>query len=233
MRFGARERVFFVLISLELSFHQKNSLFQNLQRKGLPCFVVYVFQQERLHLLDSSVALALAVGVVQLHSDLSNVLALPVQPEDLVAELSDASSEPFELRLVLVVDLLHLFFHVQEVRGHVALHPLGDCFIHIVHRSNIPFIFSSLDFHETVVVTGLLDRLVHRKQIVEVDVRKVLRKSVLAEPDQLLHPLQIIRLGTQLLQSFLSKVQVNVQILRVVDINVVRSIVDNCRVLGT
>ena len=141
-------------------------------------------------------ALALAVGVVQLHSDLTNVLALPIQPQNFVAELSDASSEPFELRLVLVVDLLHLFFHVQKVGSHVALHSFRKRRVDIVHRSQIPLVLPGLDFDESIVVTGLLDRLVHWKQIVEVDVRKVLRKSVLAEPDQLFHPFHIVGAAT-------------------------------------
>ena len=141
-------------------------------------------------------ALALAVGVVQLHSDLSNVLALPVQPQDLVAELSDASCEPFELRLVLVVDSLHLSLDMLKVRIHIALHSFRKRFVNIVHRSQMPLVVAGLDFHEAVVVTGLLDRLVHWKQIVEVDVRKVLRKSVLAEPDQLFHPFHIVGAAT-------------------------------------
>jgi hypothetical protein len=40
--------------------------------------------------------LVLAVRVVQLHPDLSYVVALPVQPQHLVTELSDASGHSFE-----------------------------------------------------------------------------------------------------------------------------------------
>ena len=115
-------------------------------------------------------AFALAVGVVQLNSDLTNVLALPVQPQDLVAELSDAPGESLEFLLVFVVYFSHLPLNVFEVRVHVAFHALRKALVHVVHRSQIPLVFSGLYFHKTVVVTSLHDRIVHRKGVVEVDV---------------------------------------------------------------
>ena len=184
-----------------------------------------MFQKKRFHLLDPTSSLVFTVGVVQLHTDLTNVVALPVQPEHLVTELADASGESFELRLVLVVDLLHLLLHVQEVGGHVALHAARDTGVHVVHRSQVPLVLSGLDFHEAVVMTGLLDRSVHRKGVVEVDVAQMLRDGVLAQTDDLLHSLQIVRVGTQLLQGLLSEVDVDVHVLRVVDVVIVRGIV--------
>lgn len=177
-----------------------------------------MFEKQGLHLLDPTSSLVLAIRIVQLYTDLTDVLALPVQPEHLVTELSDASGESFELRLVLVVDLLHLLLHVKEVGGHVALHAPRDTGVHVVHRSQVPLVLSGLDFHEAVVVAGLLNRFVHGKRVVEVDVRDVLRKSVLAQTHDLLHPLQIVGVGTQLLQRLLSEVDVNVHVLRVVDV---------------
>jgi len=182
--------------------------FQHLLR-----FIVNVLQKQGLHLLNSSVTLVLAVRVVQLHSDLTDVVAVPIQPQNLVTELSDAPGEPLELLLIFVVYFLHLPLHVFEVRIHVAFHALSETLVDVVHRSQIPLVVSGLYFHETVVVTSLHDRIVHRKGVVEVDVREVLRKSVLPQPYNLLHPFQVIRLITQLLQSLLSEIERDVDIL--------------------
>ena len=144
-----------------------------------------------------------------------------------MAELSDTSCESLELRLVLVVYLLHLFLHMREVRCHVALHTLSQGLVNVVHRSQIPLVVTSLYFYETVVVTGLLDGVVHGKQIVEVDVGYLLGKSVLSQTNQLFHSFHIVRMTTELLQSLLAEVQSDVHVLRVVD--VVRGVVDVVR----
>ena len=165
--------------------------------------------------------LVLAVRIVQLHSDLSYVVALPVQPQHLVAELPDASSHSFEFVAVFVVDPLHLLLHVREIGGHVALHALGERLVHIVHRSQVPLVLPRLDLDESIVVTGLHDGIVHRERVVEVDVGDVLRKRVLAQSNDLLHTLQVVRLVAQFLQRLLPEVQVDVDVLRVVDVDVV------------
>ena len=180
--------------------------------------------------------LVLAVRVVQLHSDLSYVVALPVQPQHLVTELSDASGHSFEFVAVFVVDPLHLLLHVREVGGHVALHALGEGLVDIVHRSQVPLVLPRFDLDESIVVTGLYDGVVHRERVVEVDVGDVLRKRVLAQSNDLLHTLQVVRLVAQFLQRLLSEVQVDVDVLRVVDVDVVvRGVVrgvDNRSLLG-
>ena len=50
-----------------------------------------------------------------------------------------------------------------EVRIHVAFHALSETLVDVVHRSQIPLVVSGLYLHETVVVTSLHDRIVHRK----------------------------------------------------------------------
>lgn len=137
--------------------------FQHLLR-----FVVDVLQEQGLHLLNSSVTLVLAVRVVQLHSDLTDVVAVPIQPQNLVTELSDAPGESLEFLLILVVYFLHLFFHMFEVRIHVALHALSETLVDVIHRSQIPFVVTCLYFYESIVMTCLLDRVVHRKQLVKI-----------------------------------------------------------------
>ena len=51
---------------------------QLVQFQHLLRFVVDVLQKQGLHLLNSSVTLVLAVRVVQLHSDLTDVVAVPI-----------------------------------------------------------------------------------------------------------------------------------------------------------
>ena len=111
-----------------------------------------------------------------------------------MAELANGAREPLELVTIAVVDLLHLFFYMQKVRGHVALHLFRDDFVDIVHRSKIPLILPGFDFDESIVVTSLHDRVVHRKRSVEEDVRDVLRQSVFPESHRVLHSIQIVRL---------------------------------------
>jgi hypothetical protein len=53
----------------------------------------------------------------------------------------------------------------------------------------------------------------------------VLRKRVLTQPNDLLHSLDVVRLVTQFLQRLLSEVQMDVDVLRIVDVNVVRGVV--------
>jgi len=175
----------------------------------------------------------LTVRVVQLHPDLSYTVALPVQPQHLVAELPDASGHLLELEAVFVVDSLHLLLHVCEVGGHVALHAFGERLVDIVHRPQVPLVLPRLDLDESVVVTGLHDGVVHREGVVEVDVGDVLRKRVLAQPNDLLHALDVVRLVAQFLQRLLPEVQVDVDVLRVVDVDVVRGVVDNRSLLET
>lgn len=159
-----------------------------------------------------------AVRIVQLHPDLADVFALPIQPKHLVTELPNASRKTIEFALIPIVNFFHLLLHVLEVWGHVVLHPLRKRLVHVIDRTQIPLILPSLYFYETIVVTRLHYGVVHREQLVEVDVGDVLRKSVLAQTNDPLHPFQIVRLTAKFLQSLLSEVQVNVQILRVVDI---------------
>ena len=118
-----------------LKYFVSQTLLIILQIQHLPCLVVHVFQKKRFHLLYFTSSLLLAIGVVQLHTDLTDVLTLPVQPEHLVTELADAFGESFKLRLVLVVDLLHLLLYVLEVWGHVALHAARDTGVHVIHCS--------------------------------------------------------------------------------------------------
>ena len=188
-------------------------------------FVVDVLQEQRLHLLNASMPFVLTVRIVQLHPDLSYTVALPVQPQHLVAELPDASGHLLELEAVFVVDSLHLLLHVCEVGGHVALHALGERLVDIVHRSQVPLVLPRLDLDESVVVTSLHNGVVHRERVVEVDVGDVLRKRVLTQPNDLLHSLDVVRLVTQFLQRLLSEVQMDVDVLRIVDVNVVRGVV--------
>ena len=78
------------------------------QLQHLLRFVVYVLQKQGLHLLDASVTLVLTVRVVQLDSDLTDVVAVPIQPQNLVTELSNAPGESLEFLLVFVVYFFHL-----------------------------------------------------------------------------------------------------------------------------
>jgi plasmid stability protein len=192
-----------------------------------------MLQKQVLHLLDSSMTLVLAVRFVQFHTDLSNVVAFPIQPEHLVAELANGAREPLELVTIAVVDLLHLFFYMQKVRGHVALHLFRDDFVDIVHRSKIPLILPGFDFDESIVVTSLHDRVVHRKRSVEEDVRDVLRQSVFPESHRVLHSIQIVRLLAQAFQNLFAEVDVDRHVSRVVDVrgHVVGRVVDHRREL--
>ena len=97
--------------------------------------------------------------------------------------------------------------------------------VRVLYTSSIALRFHSfspgLDLDESIVVTGLHDGVVHREGVVEVDVRDVLRKCVLAQSNDLFHAPQVVRLVAQFLQRLLSEVQVDVDVLRVVDVDVV------------
>jgi len=164
-----------------------------------------VFQKQRLHLLNTSLALRLAVGIVQIHSDLSNVLTIPIQPQDLVTVLSDASGHSTELRRVVVVDRLHPLLHVGEIGVHVRLHFVDERLVDVVDYSSVPLVLTGLDLHEAIVVSTLYDGVVHWKRLVEEDVVDVLRDGVLPQSHGLLHSFEVVRVGDQLLQTLLSE----------------------------
>ena len=100
----------------------------------LPRLVVNVLEEHGLHLLDPSLTLRIAVGIVQIHADLADVLALPVQPQHLVPELPHGSRELLEAHAILVVDALHPLLHLLEVRLHVRLHLAGQRRVHVVEH---------------------------------------------------------------------------------------------------
>lgn len=164
-----------------------------------------MLQKKRLHLLDTALTLRLAVGIVQIDSDLSNVLAVPIQPQDLVAVLSDASGHSTELRRVVVVDRLHPLLHVGEVGVHVRLHFADERLVDVVDYSSVPLVLTGLDLYEAIVVSTLHDGVVHRKRLVEEDVVHVLRDGVLPQSHRLLHSFEVLRIGDELLQTLLSE----------------------------
>ena len=160
--------------------------------------------------MDPSLTLRIAVGIVQIHADMADVLALPVQPQHLVPELPHGSRELLEAHAILVVDALHPLLHLLEVRLHVRLHLVGQRRVHVVDGAEVPLVLTRLDLHEAIVVALLHDRVVHGELVVEVDVADLLRERVLAELDQLAHPIHVLRPRAQLLQGLLAEVQMDV-----------------------
>ena len=168
-------------------------------------FVVDVLQKQRLHLLNTSLALRLAVGVIQIDSYLSNVLAVPIQPQHLVTVLTNASGHSTELSRVVVVDRLHPLLHVGEVGVHVRLHFVDERLVNVVDYSGVPLVLTGLDLHETIVVSTFHYGVVHGERLVEEDVVDVLRDGVLPQSQRILHSLEVVRIGNELVQTLLSK----------------------------
>lgn len=127
-----------------------------------------------------------------------------------MAELSDASSHALELRAISIVDLSELFLHVMKIGRHVRFHTLRYRLIDIVHHTKVPLIDPGLYFYESIVMACFNDRVVHWKGFVEVDVGDMLGKSIFSESNYLLHSFEIIRLTTQLLKDFFSKIDSDV-----------------------
>lgn len=173
--------------------------------QDLSRFVVDVLEKKRLHLLDTALTLRLAVGIVQIDPDLSNVLAVPIQPQDLVTVLPNSSRHSTELCRVVVVDRLHPLLHVGEIGVHVRLHFVDERLVDVVDYSSVPLVISSFYFDEAIVVSTLHDGIVHRKRLVEEDVVHVLRDGVFSQSQRLLHSFEVVRIGDELLQTLLSE----------------------------
>ena len=155
--------------------------------------------------MNTSLALRLAVGVIQIDSYLSNVLAVPIQPQHLVTVLTNASGHSTELSRVVVVDRLHPLLHVGEVGVHVRLHFVDERLVNVVDYSGVPLVLTGLDLHETIVVSTFHYGVVHGERLVEEDVVDVLRDGVLPQSQRILHSLEVVRIGNELVQTLLSK----------------------------
>ena len=177
-----------------------------------------MFEEHGLHLLDATVALVLAVGLVEVHADQTDVIAQPIQPQHLVTELAHGACELAKLSGVLVVHDPHLLFYLLEVGRHVRLHRGGDRLVHVVYRTKVPLVLTCLDLDEAVVVTLLHDRVVHWEVLVEKNVGDLLWDGVLPEPNQLLHAGGVVGVSAQLIQGLLAECDVDVHVLRVVDV---------------
>ena len=179
--------------------------FQSLHQQHLAGFIVNVLQEHRFHFADAPLPLGLAVRFVQVDTDATNVLAVPIQPKDSMTETPNIPRQLSKLSRILVVDLLHSLLHVFEVGRHVFLHTNHQPPVDVVDGSNVPAVLSGLDFHEAIVVTGLHEGVVHRKLVVEEDVVDLLRDSVLSQTDEFLHPFGVVGFAAEPLQNLLSE----------------------------